>query len=597
MMISKSRIITSGNTLRVRPVTAAVAAILGGTLTVPVALAQGPLEEIVVTASRRETTIQELPFNITAIGGDQLERQRLTRLSDFSRWVPGLTVVDQGGRGGNLMTVRGLNTLSLNASEFLDNSSGDYLGEIPLYVDFKMKDIQRVEALLGPQGTLYGAGTLGGAIRYIPNKPDTREFTIDVGGDMYALSESDGLGYEADLVVNVPIVEDSLAFRASVNYLDDPGFIDYPYLVREPGVSNPQPDFADPADVAANLYGVEDANYEETISTRLALLWNISDNVEATLNYYFQDMEVGARTVNHRDSIGTGQYESGHRFLEPNDRENSLISLEIVADLGFATLTSATGLSNYDELGQRDQTDLLLDFMYGYETFPAFAAFTREDVEEERTNQELRLVSNGDGPVSWIAGLYYNELDVDALSQEFTPGIPEWFGIAPPPLPTGDLEFQQVTQDNLTEQALYGELTFSATDRLSITLGGRYFDYDTEQFIGYAHLPGLGGLRRPAKDSINTGWRNASFRGYADYMNTPPFQDAIEDLIALAARRTTVIMCAEAVFWRCHRALVADALLVRDVDVAHIMDFEKLTPATMTKFAKPEGTQITYPAE
>ncbi|MCB0949165.1 MAG: DUF488 domain-containing protein [Mycobacterium sp.] len=115
--------------------------------------------------------------------------------------------------------------------------------------------------------------------------------------------------------------------------------------------------------------------------------------------------------------------------------------------------------------------------------------------------------------------------------------------------------------------------------------------------IGYAHLPGLGGLRRPAKDSINTGWRNASFRGYADYMNTPPFQDAIEDLIALAARRTTVIMCAEAVFWRCHRALVADALLVRDVDVAHIMDFEKLTPATMTKFAKPDGTQITYPAE
>jgi uncharacterized protein (DUF488 family) len=114
--------------------------------------------------------------------------------------------------------------------------------------------------------------------------------------------------------------------------------------------------------------------------------------------------------------------------------------------------------------------------------------------------------------------------------------------------------------------------------------------------IDYRHLPGLGGLRRPAKHSINTGWRNASLRGYADYMNTPPFQDAVSELIALAAQRITVIMCAEAVFWRCHRALVADALLVRGVDVQHIMGAGNLTPATMTSFAKPDGTQITYPS-
>jgi uncharacterized protein (DUF488 family) len=114
--------------------------------------------------------------------------------------------------------------------------------------------------------------------------------------------------------------------------------------------------------------------------------------------------------------------------------------------------------------------------------------------------------------------------------------------------------------------------------------------------IDYRHLPGLGGLRRPAKESINTGWRNASFRGYADYMSTPSFQDALAELIALAAQRITVIMCAEAVFWRCHRALVADALLVRGVDVAHIIGAGKLTPATMTSFAKPDGSQITYPS-
>ncbi len=114
--------------------------------------------------------------------------------------------------------------------------------------------------------------------------------------------------------------------------------------------------------------------------------------------------------------------------------------------------------------------------------------------------------------------------------------------------------------------------------------------------IDYRHLPGLGGLRRPAKESINTGWRNASFRGYADYMSTAPFHDALAELIALAAQRITVIMCAEAVFWRCHRALVADALLVRGVDVQHIMGAGKLTPATMTSFANADGSQITYPS-
>jgi uncharacterized protein (DUF488 family) len=114
--------------------------------------------------------------------------------------------------------------------------------------------------------------------------------------------------------------------------------------------------------------------------------------------------------------------------------------------------------------------------------------------------------------------------------------------------------------------------------------------------IEYRHLPGLGGLRRATKDSINTGWRNASFRGYADYMSTPPFQAAVAELIALAAQHVTVIMCAEAVFWRCHRTLVADALLVRGIDVQHIMGAGKLTPATMTSFAKPDGTQITYPS-
>lgn len=114
--------------------------------------------------------------------------------------------------------------------------------------------------------------------------------------------------------------------------------------------------------------------------------------------------------------------------------------------------------------------------------------------------------------------------------------------------------------------------------------------------IDYRHLPKLGGLRKPVRDSLNTGWRNESFRGYADYMQTPAFDEAIDELITLAGNYKTVIMCSEAVFWRCHRALVADALIVRDVEVSHIMGAGKLEPATMTTFATPHRTRILYPS-
>jgi uncharacterized protein (DUF488 family) len=117
----------------------------------------------------------------------------------------------------------------------------------------------------------------------------------------------------------------------------------------------------------------------------------------------------------------------------------------------------------------------------------------------------------------------------------------------------------------------------------------------TRQGISYAHMPGLGGLRHPRKDSTNTGWKNASFRGYADYMQTPPFDQSLRELIALAGKRKTAIMCAEAVPWRCHRSLIADALLARGIAVEDIMTKVGRKPHALTPFAKVEGEVVTYP--
>jgi uncharacterized protein (DUF488 family) len=116
--------------------------------------------------------------------------------------------------------------------------------------------------------------------------------------------------------------------------------------------------------------------------------------------------------------------------------------------------------------------------------------------------------------------------------------------------------------------------------------------------IGYLHMPGLGGLRHPRKDSINTGWRNASFRGYADYMQTPEFDENLNDLMQLASKAPSAIMCAEAVPWRCHRSLIADALLARGVvPVLEILSATKIQPHVMTPFAKALGQQVTYPSQ
>jgi len=396
----------------------------------------------------------------------------------------GVFIVDQGARAADRIVFRGLNADPIGSSEGLGNGGGGtvgtYIGEIPFYVDLKLNDMERVEFLIGPQGTLYGAGTLGGAVRYIPNRPEFDAPYYSVRADAYTYDEADGVSTEIGFTFNLPI-SDTLAIRGSLDRLDDTGFIDQPYLVQQIGVSNPDVDFSDPAAVAANLRREDDTNWEQTLSGRLALRWRPNDRLDANLTYYYQNQDAGGRTISSRRStVPAGEYENAKRVLEPSERENQLLSLEVVADLGFAELTSATGYSRYDEVGQRDQNDLLITLEYSYEAFPAFTAFTLEEQEDEVFSQEVRLVSQGDGPLTWIAGAFYNHLETFATSSEFTPGFDQFvvdnFGGVH--LRPDSLEYFQVTDLELTEQALFGEVGYDITDRWNVTVGGRWYDYE-----------------------------------------------------------------------------------------------------------------------
>ena len=477
----------------------------------PVALRLGAFEEAaVVTATRVEEPLQQVPMSISAVTGADIERRAIDNLTELARWTPGLTVVDQGARGSNVVIVRGLHTDALNGSETAGNNYNNgvatYLGDIPLAIDLRLHDIERVEVLLGPQGTLYGAGTLAGAVRYLPRRPDTGRRTLEVRGDLFGLAHGGAPGSDAGLTFNLPLVTRKLALRGSVDRFANPGFIDYDYLLRTPGVSEPEPDPTDPGAVAANLRREPDANTEDTLSARLSLLWDATPNLSALFAYHLQDQRVGARQINHARSFDTGRYVSAHRYLEPNDRRNELLSLELSWGFGGAELTSAAGYSRFSAQGQRDQTDLLIqafgiggllpraypglaraqaldpavtpaDLTSGFRTF---SAYTREDGREERLNWETRLVSTGDGPWRWVGGAFFNRYDSRGTSFELAPGLTEFSGVTPvlggSPA-TEPVEYYSLGAQGVDERALFGEVSRDLGGRWRVTAGGRWFGY------------------------------------------------------------------------------------------------------------------------
>ncbi|MFN3816527.1 TonB-dependent receptor [Brevundimonas sp.] len=458
----------------------------------PEARAQDPtsVDEVIVTGTRRgASTVQDAPINISAIGQQQIEAQGIADLAEISRYVPGLFVVDQGPRNASRIIFRGLNATPLGESvaQSAGGTVATYLGDVPISIDLRLNDVERVEFLAGPQGTLYGAGTLAGAIRYIPNAPDFTDRFITVRGDAYSYSEGDGVSTDFGFTANLPITP-RLAVRASVDQLNDQGFIDQPFLVREIGVSLPNPDFSDPTAVAENLYGEEDVNTEDVLSARVAVRWAPTDWLDTTLSYNYQLSDVGGRQVSGRRvttfPVEVGEYEAIQRVREPNERITDLLALEATLDLGFADLTSATGYQTFEEDGQRDQTDLLISLEYSYEAFPAFTAYTRELEDTDTFTQELRLTSKPDsGPLSWILGGFYSKTDYWNSSAEYTPrfaedfAVPEWGAAQGRP---DNLEYLSVGFGEFVETALFGEVSWQISDRWQVTAGARRYTYEID---------------------------------------------------------------------------------------------------------------------
>ena len=486
---------TTKTTFKMTPLAAAVAGVLATGS--PVAMAQSDddgadlFEEIIVTATRRETSVLDVPYNISAIAGQTLEEAQIFESADLMRQVAGAGVVDRGHRNQgviNSIMIRGLNIDGNALGDYALNTVptvSTYVNDTPIYANFIIKDVERVEVLRGPQGTLYGSGSLGGTVRYIMNKPNPEEFDGSVFTWVSQTDGSDGTNYGGDFMLNMPI-SDTAAFRISGGTLQGAGIVDAVnvYELDEDGIPVAPNGLFDPA---ASFRKVKDADEVDITYARASLYVEPSERFNLLLSYQMQEDDIGGRRQQTEGVDGFGEpykdYEIGSIQLEPSSREVDLFSLEMEFDLGFATLTSSTstyehtGDSVSENTGFYAQRGWLANYYYNY---PRPMASAVRGYSDEAVVQELRLVSSGDNTVDWTIGGFYRDQDLNATQTSYLVGFERYMDafFGNPDLIIQDQDFDYERDETFRDLSLFGEITWHATDDLHLTLGVRWFEND-----------------------------------------------------------------------------------------------------------------------
>jgi outer membrane receptor protein involved in Fe transport len=474
---------------------ALAAAVTAACMTAPAALQaqedDGVMEEILVTATRRETTIMDVPYNISTISGQALAEAQIFENADLMRQVAGAGVVDRGHRNQgviNSIMIRGLNIDGAALGDYALNTVptvSTYVNDTPIYANFVIKDVERVEVLRGPQGTLYGSGSLGGTVRYIMNKPDPAEFDGSVFTWLSQTDGSEGTNYGGDFMLNIPMSETS-AFRLAAGTLQGAGIVDYVnvYELDSEGLPVAPNGVLDPA---TSYREVEDADEVDITYARASFYFEPSDKFNALFSYQMQEDEIGGRRQQTDGLDGFGEaysdYEIGSIQLEPSSREVDLASLEMEFDLGFATLTSSTSVYDHEgdsvseNTGFYAQVGWLGSYYYNYPRPMASAVRTYSD---EAFVQELRLVSNGDKTVDWTVGAFYRDQDLNGTQTSLLVGFERWADIwfGNPDLIVQDQDFGYERDENFSDLSLFGEVTWHTSDTFALTVGARWFDND-----------------------------------------------------------------------------------------------------------------------
>jgi iron complex outermembrane recepter protein len=439
-----------------------------------------PLEEIIVTAQKRSEVLAKVPLSISVLTGDTLERQQADNFQDFAPMVPGLSLTS-GTNGITRLTLRGVNTggVATTVGVYVDDvpfgSSSGLANAAILSGDFDTFDLARIEVLRGPQGTLYGASSLGGVMKYVTNAPSTDGFEARAQASMESVSGGD-LGYAVTGVVNVP-VSDRFALRATGFYRHDDGFID---SIGD----NPIPSLTDPnVDVVAGTRVEDNINSAASYGGRVTALFQPSDRFSLNLMVLMQNLNSDSSNIVDADPVTLKPLHSDpvrSRYqLDYTDIEYRIYSATLNWDFGGASLESVTSYSTFNEDFQDDvaaNTQLagvpmasLTTLLFGDPATRPLSAVQDQVTSTDKFTQELRLLSNENDTFEWLFGLYYTKEDsaidpqailaVEAGTETLASDIP--------------VLVQAKLPSHYKESAVFANATWHITPRFDLSFGGR----------------------------------------------------------------------------------------------------------------------------
>lgn len=432
----------------------------------------GTFRTITVTATRRAVSAQNLPLSITAISGSALESAGIDDIGKLADTVAGVDFTDKGpfsGVTGANLIIRGLNS---EATAWLPGGASPvvppvatYVDDTPLFVNLRLEDLDRVEVLRGPQGTLYGSGSLGGTIRFVQNAPDPSAFdakaTVGVGDTDHSAKPNE----DVSGVLNVPL-SGTLAVRLNAGWTYDAGFINQPNLYRLDPSGVPLParpgDLFSPPETYARNY-TNDYQYR---SARVAALWKPAGSFQAQLSYYYQLGTAGGfpyvatSAAAYDQPISSANLPAGN-FNPPaltqlsaaplptgidrlsnadngpdttHDRVD-LAALDLSADLGFATLSSSSSWAQHRNQSTVDETGEYLNFTFAQDLYgqnPRTFIVGDESLGDKAWAQELRLVSKPHAWGDWLFGLFYRDDTTNIEENDWYPGYLDYYNACAP---------------------------------------------------------------------------------------------------------------------------------------------------------------------
>ena len=452
----------------------------------PAVAAEEDEDTIIVTATKRDSTIQDVPFSINAQTEQDIERSGATTIEDISRNVAGLSIQNLGP-GQSQVSVRGVSAGQIIRDQpGVKEQVGVYLDESVISLslfnpDLDLFDLNRVETLRGPQGTLFGSGSVGGTIRYITNQPRVDRTEGVVEGNLN-LVDGDDIGGHIKGAVNAPL-GDHAALRVVGYYTDYGGFID---AFREGGAID------------------EDVNGGHRVGGRIALLMQPTENISVTPRLVYQEVRADGFNRQEVYNLYANPFNTTRPAVTFDEREQFLrldegfsddtLLVDLTASFAFSgvELTSVTSYIDRSLVVSRDASALTGSVSVDL-NFPAAGVLLPSNLvdttELQTFTQELRLASDNDGPFQWLVGVFYSEVDRFYTQRLPTPGYDAFtdarFGAGTSVAVANGFPLNSPYNADLPydieQKAVFGEASYDLTDRLTATAGVRYYDFKEER--------------------------------------------------------------------------------------------------------------------